>query len=150
MVSVTVNVLIGVNCVLVPSQTAIISNLRLGTIGIKLRSQEDVTKQVFFPYGLHSTWFWPVPTCNDLLVFLPDVCLPSDNCLQNTDNRLFATMRNFSDDSLKKLWSWIFNFTASEQVSKHSSLVMEAVRMLMLYMYYFTGNLQKQQYNHCW
>lgn len=39
MVSVTVNVLIGVNCVLLPSQTAIMSNLWLGMIGIKLDSQ---------------------------------------------------------------------------------------------------------------
>jgi hypothetical protein len=44
--SATVYHLIGVNCVLLSSQSVIIRNLLLSTLGIKLTSQQDDTQQV--------------------------------------------------------------------------------------------------------
>lgn len=46
MSSVTVHLLIGVNCVLLSSQTVITSNLLLSAMGIQLASQHDDTQQV--------------------------------------------------------------------------------------------------------
>jgi len=53
MITLTVHVLIGVNCVLPPSETVITSNLWLDTLRIKLDSQQDDTQHVvILPYFL--------------------------------------------------------------------------------------------------
>jgi hypothetical protein len=53
MITLAVHVLIGVNCVLPPSETVITSNLWLYTFRIKLGSQQDDTQHVvILPYFL--------------------------------------------------------------------------------------------------
>jgi len=53
MITLTIHVLIGVNCVLPPSQTVITSNLWLDTLRIKLDSQQDDAQHVvILPYFL--------------------------------------------------------------------------------------------------
>jgi len=53
MITLTIHVLIGVNCVLPPSETVITSNLWLDTLRIKLDSQQDDTQHVvILPYFL--------------------------------------------------------------------------------------------------
>jgi hypothetical protein len=52
MITLTIYVLIGVNCVLPPSETVITSNLWLDTLRIKLDSQQDDTQLVILPYFL--------------------------------------------------------------------------------------------------
>jgi len=51
-ITLTIHVLIGVNCVLPPSVTVITSNLWLDTLRIKLDSQQDDTQHVILPYFL--------------------------------------------------------------------------------------------------
>ena len=52
MITLTVHALIGVNCVLPPSETVIMSNLWLDTLRIKLDSQQDDTQHVILSYFL--------------------------------------------------------------------------------------------------